>query len=57
MEVSIKIAIKSAIIALEKCHPLGIDAELYGGAMKALRNVVHVIEEEEKKHDAEDEQR
>jgi hypothetical protein len=40
----IDIALRSVVSALERIHVLGSDAELLGGSIKAVKNVIAAIE-------------
>lgn len=56
---SIEIALKSVVSALNQIHVLGMDAELLSGSIRAVKNVLAAIEKakEEQDNDDHDKQR
>lgn len=48
MEVAIEVVLRSVVTALELIHVQGKDAEMLGGAIKALKNVIEAIDKAKK---------
>lgn len=46
--VTAEVALRSVVAALERVHVLGGDAEMLGGAIRTVKNVIDAMEEKKK---------